>query len=65
MIDHRVKYRTRRGETVNVLCVEERVSLPLYDYEIVDSEGEVVEHGEILGHTGLTHTAQTRRWEEL
>jgi hypothetical protein len=61
-VGSRAKFKTRSGDTVQMLVTEERADLPVYDYEIVDRDGEVIEHGEILGHFAMLMRAQTRGW---
>jgi hypothetical protein len=61
----KINLKTKSGDTVQMLVTEERCDLPVYDYEIVDRDGEVVEHGEILGHFAMSMRAQTRGWTEV
>lgn len=60
-----IKYTTVTGDTVNVMHTEDRADLPVFDYEIVDRDGEVVDHGEVLGDTALTFFAHQKRWTPI
>jgi hypothetical protein len=57
-----LKFKTRSGDTVQMMVTEERADLPVYDYEIIDRDGEVVEHGEILGYGGMCERSRVRGW---
>jgi hypothetical protein len=61
MIGTRIKYRTPKGETAQVLCYDERSDLPVYDIEIV-KDGEVVHHFEVQGNAALEFVVAQRRW---
>lgn len=56
------RYVTPSGNRVSAIEVEERANLPVFDVEIVDSHGEVVEHFEITGSYALQQKALDRRW---
>jgi hypothetical protein len=64
-IGSRATFKTASGNTVQMMVTEERADLPLYDYEIIDRDGEVLEHGEILGYFAMSLRAQTRNWTPL
>ena len=57
-----LKYTDKLGRKVNLVKIGERSNLPVFDFEVVNNDGEVVDHGEILGHTALTMEAVKRGW---
>lgn len=57
------KYRDRHGNTVSVLMYDERADLPVFDAEVIDAQGEVIEYIDpIISYTALDALARRRGW---
>lgn len=61
MLGEKHTYRTPMGDRVQVLCVEVRADLPVYDIEVV-RDGDVIDYFQVRGWHTLVSEAQRRHW---